>query len=124
MGDMQEIVSVEQVHRLFVTLAVVLPLVGLIFGALLGVRRGNVKRGALQGLLLGILGPVNFGLWLVYNAITDRLGLDTVKNLLVNLALFVVLGVVTGLVAGQIMRRGDESSAKEPTPATEPPREA
>jgi hypothetical protein len=118
MGDMQEIVSVEQVHRLFLIVAVVLPVVGMAGGALLGLRRGNVRRGVLQGLLLGILGPVNFALWLVYNAITDRLGLDTVKNLLVNLALFVVLGIVTGIVAGMIMRRGAEPPIEEPAMET------
>ena len=35
-------------------------------------------------------------LWRVYNAITERLGLDTVANLLVNLALFVTVGVLCG----------------------------
>jgi hypothetical protein len=124
MDDMKEIVSVEQVQRLFIILAVALPLVGIAGGALLGSRRGDVKRGVAQGLLLGILGPVNLGLWLVYNRITDSLGLDTVKNLLVNLVLFVVLGVVTGLAAGYIMRRqptppglrGGGRTDAEPTP--------
>jgi hypothetical protein len=113
MGDMQEIVSVEQVHRLFLILAVALPIVGLAGGALFGTRRGNVRRGATQGLLLGLLGPVNFGLWLMYNAITDKLGLDTVKNLLVNLGLFVVLGIVAGIVGGMIVRRGAVASVEE-----------
>ena len=36
--------------------------------------------------------------WRIYNAITDRLGLDSVLNLLVNAALFVVVGAVCGLV--------------------------
>jgi hypothetical protein len=122
MADMQEIVSVEQVQRLFLILAVVLPVLGLAGGALLGARRGNMRRGVVQGLLLGILGPVNFGLWMVYNGITDRLGLDTVKNLLVNLTFFVVLGIVTGLVAGMIMRRGSAERAEEP--AVETPSES
>lgn len=113
MADMQEIVSVEQVHRLFLILAVALPLLGLAGGALLGVRRKDLRRGIAQGLLLGILGPVNFALWLVYNSITDRLGLDTVKNLLVNLALFVTLGIATGIVVGIVMRRGDAGEPKE-----------
>src|SRR5690242_21682 len=105
MDDMKEIVSVEQVQRWFVLLAVALPILGVAVGAGLGARRGEVRRGALQGLLIGVLGPVNLVLWFVYNRITDRLGLDTVKNLLVNLALFVTLGIVTGLGAGYVVRR-------------------
>ena len=42
-------------------------------------------------ILLGIL-------WRVYNSVTDRLGLDTVLNLAVNLALFAVVGVLCGVL--------------------------
>ena len=40
----------------------------------------------------------NLILWRIYNVITDHLGLDTVKNLFVNMALFVVIGVIIGVV--------------------------
>ena len=123
MDDMREIVTVEQVQRLFVILAIALPLVGLLGGAAWGVMTGAVRRRAVQGLLLGFLGPVNLGLWLVYNRITDRLGLDTVKNLLVNLVLFVVLGIVSGLAAGAIMRRRDTSASPAKVATAEPPSE-
>lgn len=66
------------------------PLVGLVWGA----ATKRVVHGLVVGLCVGV---GNFVLWTVYNAITDRLGLDTVKNLLVNLALFLVLGVLIGL---------------------------
>ena len=123
MDEMREIVSVEQVQRLFVILAVALPLAGIAGGALLGARRGDVRRGAVQGLLLGILGPANLGFWIIYNRITDRLGLDTVKNLLVNLVLFVALGIVTGLAAGYIMRRQESKAALSDADETEAPGE-
>lgn len=43
--------------------------------------------------------PVLVGLmWRVYNVVTDRLGLDTVKNLIVNAALFVLVGAICGVV--------------------------
>ena len=74
------------------------PLVGLAWGA-------RVKRVG-PGLLLGVLvGGGNYALWTAYNAITDKLGLDTVKNLLVNLALFVVIGLVVGVGAGLFAAR-------------------
>jgi hypothetical protein len=57
------------------------------------------KRGG-DGLAAALLwgGPlVLVGiLWRVYNAITDRIGLDRVANLGVNLALFVTLGAACG----------------------------
>ena len=37
-------------------------------------------------------------MWRVYNAITDRLGLDSVLNVVVNAVLFVVVGAGCGLV--------------------------
>lgn len=72
---------------------IVAPLIGVIWGAM-------AKRLA-GGLIIGLLvGAGNYALWTVYNAITEKLGLDTVKNLLVNLTLFVVVGSVIGLGAG------------------------
>jgi len=66
-------------------------------------------------LVIGLLvGGGNFALWTLYNAITERLGLDTVKNLLVNLALFVVLGVVIGLGVGRYAaNKAPESEAQD-----------
>ncbi len=82
----------------------VAPLVGLIWGA-------ATKR-LVRGLVLGLgVGVGNYALWTVYNAITDRLGLDTVKNLLVNLALFIVLGVLIGLGAAWFRARGGGKEA-------------
>src|SRR5438445_149976 len=85
MDDMREIITVEQANALFYALAIVGPVVGLIIGTLVGMRSQSRKACILKGLLIGMLGPLNLVLWFVYNAITNRLGLDTVKNLLVNL---------------------------------------
>jgi len=104
--DMQEIVTVEQVQRLFLLLAVLGPVVGAAIGAAVGMRRGAAGPGAGKGLLVGLVGPANLALWTLYNAITDRLGLDTVKNLLVNLALFALIGAAVGLVVARTMRPG------------------
>jgi hypothetical protein len=103
MDDMREIVTVEQMDRLFLVLAIAAPIVGAAIGAALA-RRDKPGPGALRGLLIGLLGPANLVMWKVYNALTDRMGLDTVKNLLVQLGLFVGLGVVVGLAAGFVMR--------------------
>jgi hypothetical protein len=105
MDDMREIVTVEQVNRLFLLLAFAGPVAGLLIGAALGARRGSAARGAIVGLLVGALGILNLGLWTLYNALTDRMGLDSVKNLLVNLALFVGLGIAAGFGLGRLARR-------------------
>lgn len=39
-----------------------------------------------------------WALWRSYNAITDRLGLDSVLNLVVNAVLFVFVGAVCGFI--------------------------
>ena len=103
MNDMQEIITMEQANRLFLFLAIGSPLVGLALGSLAGARAKAAKQGAVKGFGTGLLGVLILGLWKVYNAITDRLGLDTVKNLVVNLALFIGFGVVAGLIAGRFI---------------------
>jgi len=89
---MKELIDAHQAHLLMLVLLGIAPLIGLLWGFL-------AKR-ARRGLAIGVLvGVGNFALWNGYNAITDKLGLDTVKNLLTNLCLFIVLGVVIGIGA-------------------------
>ena len=84
---------------LMLAVLVLAPFIGLAWGA-------RAKRLGI-GLLVGALvGAGNYALWTVYNAITDKLGLDTVANLLVNLGLFLILGTVAGAVVGGLAGRG------------------
>lgn len=95
---MKELIDEHQAHLLMLAVLILAPLIGLAWGA-------RAKRAG-QGLLLGVLaGAGNFALWMVYNAITEKLGLDTVANLFVNLGLFVVIGVMVGLGAGLFAAR-------------------
>ena len=95
---MKELIDPHKAHLLMLGVLVLAPLVGLAWGA-------SAKR-LLPGLVIGLLiGVGNYALWTVYNAITDRLGLDTVKNLVVNLVLFVALGCGIGAAAGLYQRR-------------------
>jgi hypothetical protein len=102
---MKELVTTEQAEHALRLLAMALPVAGLLLGALTGLLRQRLPGGALVGLLIGLLGPVAFGLWHVYNAIMGRFGLDSVKGLLINLALFVVFGLGVGLAAGRVLAR-------------------
>lgn len=105
MGDMREIVDVGAVGKLFAVLAVVLPLVGTVVGALWGRKRGNVRHGAGVGFAVGCIGILNELMWLLYNTLTERNGLDSVRNVVVNLILFVVVGLGIGVLAGRVMRQ-------------------
>jgi hypothetical protein len=96
MNDLHEIVTVAQVEKLFALLAMAVPLAGLAIGALAGARRRQTGRGAMLGLGIGLIGPLNWLLWHLYNALTDRNGLDTVLNLAINLVLFLILGAGIG----------------------------
>ena len=115
MDDMREIVTVEQVNHWFILLAILLPIAGAGVGAILARRSGSVAFGALKGFVVGLLGPLNLIAWTVYNLITDRLGLDTVKNLLVQLALFVLTGAAAGYLIGRYWRDASEVAADGPS---------
>ncbi|MCS6830362.1 MAG: hypothetical protein RMM08_07215 [Armatimonadota bacterium] len=99
---MQELITAKQVDTLFLALAIAGPVAG---AALAWAK----ERRLLTGLLWGLLLTANWLLWRLYNAITDRLGLDTVRNLLVNLALFVALGAVAGYLAALRAKRRNAS---------------
>jgi hypothetical protein len=108
---MQELVDLQAVERWFVTLALIAPILGLAFGALLQYRRS--RPGALlTGLLIGLLGPANWLLWHIYNRIEDHYGLDSVKAMLFNLALFAALGLIVGMTIRIWNRR--QSSVRDP----------
>lgn len=93
---MHELIDLAAVQRWFGVLAVLLPVLGIGGGAALQIRGG--RRGALAiGAAVGLLGPANWLLWRVYNGIEDHYGLDSVKAMLLNLALFAVLGIAVGL---------------------------
>ncbi len=83
----------------------------LVLAPLTGLAWGYAVKRLPLGLAVGLLvGVGNYVLWTVYNAITQKLGLDTVANLLVNLGLFVVIGVAIGVGLGVYTAR------KQPRP--------
>jgi hypothetical protein len=94
---MRELIDLAAVERLFTLLATMLPVLGIAIGA--AMQFGRRRPGALvTGLLVGLLGPANWLLWRIFNGIEDRYGLDSVKAMLINLALFAALGIVVGLI--------------------------
>ncbi len=78
-------------------LAVGGPLVGLIIGIVLGAHEHYTQRKAVAGLLVGAVGTAIYGLWRLYNVITDALGLDSVANLVLQVIMFAFLGAMLGV---------------------------
>ena len=90
---MKELINLHQSYLLMLGVLVLAPLAGLGWGA--------ANKRLPLGLAVGALaGAGNYALWTVYNAITQKLGLDTIANLLVNLGLFVAVGMALGIGAG------------------------
>ncbi len=107
MDELREIVDLQSIERLFLLGAVLLPLLGAGIGFAWGSRRNETAQGVRKGLLLGLLGTLNWVLWKVYNLITNTMGLDTVRNVVMNGLLFVVAGVVLGILLRKWMKNHD-----------------
>jgi hypothetical protein len=108
---MQELVTVEQAERVIGALTYALPVVGIALGSLIGALRKRIGRGAVVGLACGMSGPAIWLLWRMYNGIVGIYGLDSVRGLLINLALFVAIGLVIGVAAGLVWRRVSKQAA-------------
>jgi hypothetical protein len=124
MGELREIVDIAAVERLFLLLAVLGPIAGLVIGAALGKRSQRLCPCALVGLLLGLLGTLNWLLWRTYNVLTDANGMDSVKGLAINLALFIAVGALLGLGYHVWLRRAAADPVSDEMPVDETPQAA
>lgn len=89
---MKELITIQQANAIVLTLSCLLPLAGLI--------TGYVLKRPIKGLCTGTAsGSLLYALWYVYNRLTDHFGLDSVKNLEINLAFFILVGLGAGIAA-------------------------
>jgi hypothetical protein len=102
---LKELITIHQANLLMLALLIAAPVIGVMWGSF----TRKVPRGALIGLAVG---GGNYALWTVYNALTDRLGLDTVKNLAINLVLFIVVGAAAGFAAAKFARPSTDAEPK------------
>ena len=106
------------ISRLFVALIVATPALAVVGAFIHRAVAHTLSRCAVVGwALVALAGPANFGLWHMYNGIEDYWGLDRVKPLLINLAIFIALGVAVGLVLRVLLKQErpkTEPSSEEP----------
>lgn len=79
---------------------------------------GCGRGGRVLWAVLALAGPANYGLWHLYNAIENHWGLDKVKPLLINVAIFIALGIVIGLILRFLLAPG-KGKCTRPVPNTE-----
>jgi len=94
-----ELMNPAQVERVMLFLSIGGPRVGVIFGTMLGAHKRRALPTIIAGTLAGGLCSVAYGMWKLYCAITNTLGLGSVTNLVVQLVMFAVIGGVLGITA-------------------------
>lgn len=91
------VLNETRIDRFFMCLLWAGPVTGLLIGFVTGLIRRNTSRCTITGFLFGFTGTLISVMWYIYNIIMDHFGLDSVAGLLLNLLLFVLVGMITGL---------------------------
>lgn len=99
---MKELLDQGAVERVLLIAAVSGPLVGLIIGAVAGARGRCFAPRIAAGVLIGALCSLAYGMWRVYGALTDVLGLDSALNLVLQIMMFAVFGVALGVAIPKV----------------------
>jgi len=119
MEDLHEIVNLAEVNLAITWLAIVLPVVGLVAGAIAGAILKRLGWWTGRGFALGLIGPIIFVMWRLYSYMirydpqTGYCGLHRTSVLLLNVVIFAAVGVALGAAYGRLLR--------SPTPPTEQP---
>ena len=109
MDPMKELIDEQTVEHVMLALLVAGPLLGLAGGLVWSLaRRGALRLALGRGLCYGLAGPLVWALWRLFSWLTrfqpgptpeqDYYGLERVDILLLNVAIFVAVGVVLGLL--------------------------
>jgi hypothetical protein len=92
------------INGLFIGLAIGLPVIAVV--VYLAIKKKGVSpQAALWLIVIGIAGPANLVLWQMFNFIENRLGLDSVAALLINIVLFLLVAVAAGMILARIYVR-------------------
>lgn len=92
------ILNEHRLHLFFIHLAWIAPLTGIAIGLFLKHFRKDARFIFLKSLFWGVLGSIVSIMWWMYNSIMNHYGLDSVKALVINFALFIAAGLILGLL--------------------------
>ncbi len=110
MNEFREIVNLQQFARCLQAIAIALPFIAVAVCVIAGVKKKHLGQSIVKGIALGLLGPLIYVLWLIYsflvryNPQTGEAGLHRVSILLINVAIFALIGVLLGFVYSRIFR--------------------
>ena len=116
---MREIVDVGAFERALLVVALAGPVVGVAVGALAGWPRKRAGWSALQGLCVGLLGAVVYGLWQVYDYLTrydpetNYVGLHRVSALALSAFVFIAVGVGCAVALRALFRPAPQDAPGE-----------
>ena len=108
---MHELIDIATFERLLIGVCVALTVAGIVLGVVLR-KHGSITPAGV--IALALIGPVVYAGWVFcswmvrYDPQTGYVGLHKVSVLLINVGVFVTLGIIAGLVARKV---GKESSA-------------
>jgi len=105
MDDTKELIDARTVRLAMMAIGVGGPILGAAAGAVVGAIRRVPSAYLMRGFGVGLLGSVCYLMWLIYNAVIRRLGLDSVAALLLNLGIFVVVGIAIGILLALVTSR-------------------
>jgi hypothetical protein len=106
---MREIVSPQQAEVIVRAVAAGLLALGVVTGATAAALMRPRRAGLVIGAVVALAGVLVYALWLAYNAVIARFGLDSVKALLVNLGIFILVGLGYGVVVSITWRLAAEA---------------
>lgn len=95
---MKELISEQQFNHIVNLLAIGGPAAGIIIGFVMSRIRRSGLADIIRGAAVGALGIANWILWKVYESITAQFGLSSTRNLLIQLGVFIVIGITIGIV--------------------------
>lgn len=99
------ILDEKRLNMFFLVLLFAGPPVCILSGYIIGKIRKTERSSLIIGIICGVFTALVAILWQVYNLIMNHYGLDSVKALLINVFLFLSIGVLTGLCLRKINSR-------------------
>ena len=104
MSQLQELITPAQAQILVTGAAILLTIIGALWGFVAARARG---------LVAALGGPLVYFLWIVHGALTARFGMDSLGLLLGEAAFVIIAGAALGLVWSRIVGNKPEAKSGE-----------